>query len=214
MPASPISALSLAAKKMGGDVQEAVGQGKRWGVDITYIVQDAPLGLAHCVLIAQDFLGDDRFVMFLGDNVIEGGISKLIGDFEDSDYHCQIVLTPVEEPQHYGVAEFNAGSAPSNNWWKSRATRSSNLALVGIYMFDEHVHEAVPRDETLLARRTGNHRRHPVAGGAGLQRPSLTSIADGGSIPASRSICWPPTARCWKNYAQSRWLCRSGFAGR
>ena len=60
---------------------------------ITYIPQEAPLGLAHCVLIAREFLGDDRFVMFLGDNVIEGGISNLIRGFEDSDYHCQIVLT-------------------------------------------------------------------------------------------------------------------------
>lgn len=132
----------IGSEENGRRVREAVGQGKRWGVDITYIVQDAPLGLAHCVLIAEDFLGDDRFVMFLGDNVIEGGISNLISDFEDSAYHCQIVLTPVEEPQHYGVAELNEDGSIKQLVEKPREPRS-NLALVGIYMFDEHVHEAV-----------------------------------------------------------------------
>ncbi len=126
----------------GKRVQEAVGQGKRWGVNITYIPQDAPLGLAHCVLIARDFLGDDRFVMFLGDNVIEGGISNLIREFENSTYNCQIVLTPVEEPQHYGVAELNPDHSIKRLVEKPREPQS-NLALVGIYMFDPHIHEGV-----------------------------------------------------------------------
>ncbi|MCO6452949.1 MAG: glucose-1-phosphate thymidylyltransferase [Caldilineales bacterium] len=126
----------------GRRVQDAVGQGRRWGVDITYIPQDAPLGLAHCVAIAQDFLGSERFVMFLGDNVIEGGISNLIRGFEQSDYDCQIVLKEVEEPQHYGVAELNPDRSIKRLVEKPREPRS-NLALVGIYMFNEHVHEAV-----------------------------------------------------------------------
>ena len=74
---------------------------------ITFIPQDAPLGLAHAVKISQDFLGSDRFVMFLGDNVIQGGISDLIRRFETSDWDAQVVLTPVSEPQHYGVAELD-----------------------------------------------------------------------------------------------------------
>lgn len=126
----------------GKRVQEAVGTGERWGVAITYLPQEAPLGLAHCVLIARDFLGDDRFVMFLGDNVIEGGISGLIREFESSSYHCQIVLTPVEEPQHYGVAELRPDGSIKQLVEKPRQPQS-NLALVGIYMFDTHVHEAV-----------------------------------------------------------------------
>ncbi len=126
----------------GRRVQEAVGHGERWGVTITYLPQQAPLGLAHCVLIAREFLGDDRFVMFLGDNVIEGGISNLIRGFEGSDYHCQIVLTPVEEPQHYGVVELNEDGSIKGLVEKPREPRS-NLALVGIYMFDSHIHEAV-----------------------------------------------------------------------
>ncbi len=126
----------------GKRVQEAVGQGRRWDADITYIVQEAPLGLAHCVLIAREFLGDERFVMFLGDNVIEGGISKLIREFENSDYNSQIVLTPVSEPQHYGVAELNPDRSIKKLVEKPRNPRS-NLALVGIYMFDATIHEAV-----------------------------------------------------------------------
>lgn len=126
----------------GKRVQEAVGQGRRWDANITYIVQEAPLGLAHCVLIARDFLGDERFVMFLGDNVIEGGISNLIREFENSDYNSQIVLTPVSEPQHYGVAELNPDRSIKKLVEKPRNPRS-NLALVGIYMFDATIHEAV-----------------------------------------------------------------------
>jgi len=126
----------------GRKVRAAVGDGSRWDVKITYIVQDEPRGLAHAVLIARDYLGDDRFVMFLGDNVIEGGISTLIREFENSDYNAQIVLTPVAEPQHYGVAELNPDGSIKQLVEKPREPRS-NLALVGIYMFDDHVHEAV-----------------------------------------------------------------------
>ncbi len=126
----------------GRKVRAAVGDGSRWDVKITYIVQDEPRGLAHAVLIARDYLGDDRFVMFLGDNVIEGGISNLIREFEGSDYNAQIVLTPVPEPQHYGVAELNPDGSIKQLVEKPREPRS-NLALVGIYMFDHHIHEAV-----------------------------------------------------------------------
>jgi glucose-1-phosphate thymidylyltransferase len=125
----------------GRRVQEAVGDGQRWQAQITYIPQEAPLGLAHCVLIAREFLGEERFVMFLGDNVIQGGIGGLIREFEGSDYHCQIVLTPVEEPQHYGVAELNPDQSIKRLVEKPREPRS-NLALVGIYMFDHHIFEA------------------------------------------------------------------------
>ncbi len=126
----------------GRKVRAAVGDGSLWDVNITYIVQDEPKGLAHAVLIARDYLQDDRFVMFLGDNVIEGGISNLIREFEGSDYNAQIVLTPVAEPQHYGVAELNPDGSIKQLVEKPREPKS-NLALVGIYMFDFHVHEAV-----------------------------------------------------------------------
>lgn len=123
-------------------IREAVGDGSRWGVRITYIQQEAPLGLAHAVKISRPFLGDERFVMFLGDNVIEGGISPLIRQFADSDWNCQIVLTEVAEPQHYGVAELDGDGRIIRLEEKPKQPRS-NLALVGIYMFDHHVFEAV-----------------------------------------------------------------------
>jgi glucose-1-phosphate thymidylyltransferase len=126
----------------GAEIRQAVGTGARWDVKITYIPQEAPLGLAHAVKISQDFLGDDRFVMFLGDNVIQGGISALIRQFSGSDWNSQVVLTEVAQPQHYGVAELNDQGQIKQLVEKPR-NPPSNLALVGIYMFDHHVFEAV-----------------------------------------------------------------------
>ncbi|MER2599047.1 MAG: glucose-1-phosphate thymidylyltransferase [Caldilineales bacterium] len=123
-------------------IREAVGEGERWDVRVTYIPQDAPLGLAHAVKISQDFLGDERFVMFLGDNVIEGGISPLIREFEHSAWNSQIVLTRVEKPEQYGVAEIAANGSIVRLIEKPKQP-PSDLALVGIYMFDHHIFRAV-----------------------------------------------------------------------
>jgi glucose-1-phosphate thymidylyltransferase len=123
-------------------VREAVGDGRRWGIQVTYIAQEAPLGLAHAVKISQSFLGDDRFVMFLGDNVIQGGISDLIRRFETSAWTSQVVLTAVAEPQHYGVAELDDQGCIAHLVEKPRQPKS-NLALVGIYMFSAPIFEAV-----------------------------------------------------------------------
>ncbi|MBN1427788.1 MAG: glucose-1-phosphate thymidylyltransferase [Anaerolineae bacterium] len=124
------------------EIREAVGDGSRWNARITYIPQDAPLGLAHAVKISRDFLGDDRFVMFLGDNVIEGGISSLIKQFDSSQWNSQIVLTEVADPEHFGVAELN-GDGQIKQLIEKPKQPPSNLALVGIYMFDAHIFEAV-----------------------------------------------------------------------
>ncbi len=136
-----IDEIGIVIGDTGPEIREAIGDGGQWGVRVTYIPQDAPLGLAHAVKISRDFLGDDRFVMFLGDNVIQGGIADLIAQFGDSRWNCQIVLTPVAEPQHYGVAELDADERIVRLVEKPREPRS-DLALVGIYMFDHHVHEA------------------------------------------------------------------------
>ncbi|MFN8499269.1 MAG: glucose-1-phosphate thymidylyltransferase [Anaerolineae bacterium] len=123
------------------EIMAAVGGGKRFGVHIEYIPQDAPLGLAHAVKISQPYIGDDRFVMFLGDNVIQGGINRLIGEFASSDWNAQIVLTRVAEPEHYGVAVVEDGQIV--RLVEKPRVPPSDLALVGIYMFDGHIFEAV-----------------------------------------------------------------------
>lgn len=124
------------------DIKTAVGRGGRWNVDVTYIHQEKPLGLAHAVKVSQDFLEDEPFVMFLGDNVIEGGITNLVKQFARSDWNSQIVLTRVEHPERYGVAELNEEGRVIQLVEKPKDP-PSDLALVGIYMFDHHIHDAV-----------------------------------------------------------------------
>src|SRR6185503_5939427 len=102
-----ITEIGIVIGDTGPEIREAVGDGSRWSVTIEYIPQDAPLGLAHAVKISREFLGDDRFVMFLGDNVIEGGISSLIVQFASSDWNSQIVLKEVSNPSQFGVAELD-----------------------------------------------------------------------------------------------------------
>ncbi|MEI7646306.1 MAG: glucose-1-phosphate thymidylyltransferase [Chloroflexales bacterium] len=126
----------------GDEIRAVVGSGKRWGIQITYIPQDAPAGLAHAVKISRDFLGDDRFVMFLGDNCIQGGISPLIQQFGQSAYNAQIVLKKVSDPRSFGVAELDEEGRITRLVEKPREPRS-DLALVGIYMFDRHIWDAV-----------------------------------------------------------------------
>lgn len=138
-----IDDIGIVVGDTAAEIKEAVGTGRRWGIKITYIQQDQPLGLAHAVKVSQGFLGNDRFVMFLGDNVIEGGISSLIREFEDSDYNCQIVLTPVDDPSRYGVAELDPDSRRIIRLVEKPRNPPSDLVLVGIYMFDETVWDAV-----------------------------------------------------------------------
>lgn len=127
----------------GREIREACGDGAKWGVKLTYILQHSPDGLAHAVKIAQDFIGDERFVMFLGDNVIEGGISDLIRDFESHpDWHSQVVLKRVENPSDFGCAVLNTDGSIQRLIEKPKQP-PSDLALIGIYMFDFHIFEAV-----------------------------------------------------------------------
>jgi glucose-1-phosphate thymidylyltransferase len=123
------------------EIKAAAGDGSRWGVKLTYIRQEAPLGIAHAVKTAQSFLKEDPFVLFLGDNVIEGGIRKLVNQFSSSQWNAQIVLKRVEDPRAFGVAELKDGRIVRLE--EKPKQPKSDLALVGIYMFDAHVFEAV-----------------------------------------------------------------------
>ena len=121
---------------------DAVGDGSAFGLEVTYLRQEAPLGLAHAVLIAGEFLGDDDFVMYLGDNFIVGGISALAGQFRVARPDVQIMLTPVADPREFGVAELDQAGQVVGLEEKPRQPKS-DLALVGVYLFTSCVHEAV-----------------------------------------------------------------------
>jgi glucose-1-phosphate thymidylyltransferase len=124
------------------EVMAAVGDGSALGINVTYIPQEFPLGLAHAVLIARDFLGEDDFCMFLGDNFLLGGVTELVEEFRDSTADAQILLTEVAEPQFYGVAVLDDSGAVVRMVEKPKDP-PSNLAVVGVYMFRPVVHEAV-----------------------------------------------------------------------
>jgi glucose-1-phosphate thymidylyltransferase len=123
-------------------IESAVGDGSAFGLDVTYIRQDAPLGLAHAVLIARDFLGNDDFVMYLGDNFIVGGITEQVGQFRSARPDAQIMLTRVADPRQFGVAELDAAGCVIGLTEKPEQPKS-DMALVGVYIFTSAVHEAV-----------------------------------------------------------------------
>jgi len=137
-----VTEIGVVLGQTGPEIIEALGDGSRWGVRIGYIPQESPDGLAHAVKISQDFLGDDPFVMFLGDNVIQGGISSLIRDFTNHQWNSQIVLKQVANPSAFGVAKLR-GDGTIEQLIEKPKDPPSNLALVGIYMFDHHIFEAV-----------------------------------------------------------------------
>jgi glucose-1-phosphate thymidylyltransferase len=122
------------------EIMEAVGDGSRFGIKVTYIHQEAPLGLAHAVKITRDFVGDDRFIVYLGDNLILSGITDFVRKFEANSPNCQILLAHVPNPQDFGVAELE-GDRVARLVEKPREPRS-DLALVGVYMFDSTIFDA------------------------------------------------------------------------
>ena len=123
------------------EIRAAVGDGSAFGIRVTYIRQPAPLGLAHAVQVSRAFLGDDSFVMFLGDNLILDGITPFVREFERERPNSQILLARVPNPQDFGVAELE-GDRVVRLVEKPKEPRS-DLALVGVYMFDSTIWEAV-----------------------------------------------------------------------
>jgi glucose-1-phosphate thymidylyltransferase len=157
MAAAGVSEIGIIiAPETGDEIRAAAGDGGRFGVKISYIVQDEPLGLAHAVLTAEPFLGSSPFVMYLGDNLLQGGISDLVMAFREHGPDALILLTPVPDPQNYGVAELDGvpPGAPSGAQAEQGAVGSvvrlvekppnptTDLALVGVYMFTAAVHDA------------------------------------------------------------------------
>jgi glucose-1-phosphate thymidylyltransferase len=130
----------IIAPETGGEIREVAGDGSQFGVSITYIEQDAPLGLAHAVLTAEPFLGGSPFVMYLGDNLLQGGIDDLVAAFVRDEPDALILLTPVDEPQHFGVAELEDGRV--KRLQEKPPEPRTNLALVGVYLFTRAIHDA------------------------------------------------------------------------
>ena len=123
------------------EIQQALGDGSRFGARITYIEQDAPRGLAHAVLISEAYLRGERFVMYLGDNLIADGITALVDDYRRIGCNSQILLARVPNPEQFGVAELANGTVVRLT--EKPEHPKSDLALVGVYMFDETIFEAV-----------------------------------------------------------------------
>ncbi len=130
----------IIAPETGAEIRATVGEGERFGARITYILQDEPSGLAHAVLTAEPFLGVDPFVMYLGDNLLQGGITELVASFRSGAPDALILLTPVDDPENYGVAELEDGRVV--RLVEKPPEPRSDLALVGVYMFTAAVHAA------------------------------------------------------------------------
>ncbi len=136
----------IIAPETGPEIEAAAGDGSKFGVKITYIVQDEPLGLAHAVLTAEPFLGESPFVMYLGDNLLQGGISDLVTAFREHSPDALILLTPVPDPENFGVAELAEAATGEVGrvvrLIEKPAEPATDLALVGVYMFTSAVHDA------------------------------------------------------------------------
>ena len=125
------------------EIRAAVGDGSRWGLEVTYIEQDAPRGLAHAVLISEPYLGQEPFVMYLGDNLLNRGIRHFVEQFAATRPAAQILLTHVPDPQMFGVAELRDGKVVG--LVEKPKEPKSDLALVGVYMFGPAIFDSVKR---------------------------------------------------------------------
>lgn len=134
----------IISPETGKAIQQAVGDGGRWGMKVEYIMQEQPLGLAHAVKVARAFLGTDPFIMYLGDNLIGSGIRGFCENFEKSTADAHILLKEVSEASSFGIAEIDGDGKVIRLVEKPKEPRS-NLALVGIYFFSSRIHEAIDR---------------------------------------------------------------------
>jgi len=147
MVSAGITEIGVIVGDTRAEVMAALGDGSQWGAQITFIPQDAPLGLAHCVLIAADFLGDDDFVMYLGDNLLEQDLGAFVHAFEAARATpepptAQILLKRVPDPHRFGIAELDAAGHVVRLVEKP-ADPPTDLALVGVYLFDRTINDAV-----------------------------------------------------------------------
>src|SRR6266851_3909638 len=141
LAASGIREIGIVVGDTRQEIRDAVGAGSRFGVSVTYIEQEAPLGLAHAVLVSEPFLGTDPFCMYLGDNLIRERLEPLVTRFRDEKPNCQILLAAVPDPTQFGVAVLKDGQVV--RLVEKPKDPPSNLGLVGVYMFDATIFKAV-----------------------------------------------------------------------
>jgi glucose-1-phosphate thymidylyltransferase len=202
-----ITEIGIITGETGPEIRAAVGDGSRWGARVTYIPQEAPLGLAHCVLIAREFLGEDDFVMYLGDNLLRQGIAEFVERFEEDRRSrgadvggdqttvpsAQILLARVPDPQRFGVAEIGPDGEVVRLVEKPEQPMS-DLALVGVYLFDPSIHTAVatiapsPRGELEITDAIqwlidhGHRVRHEVLDGWWKDTGKLQPLLEGNRL--------------------------------
>jgi glucose-1-phosphate thymidylyltransferase len=146
MAAAGITQVGIIIGDTGNEIRAAVGDGSRFGLAVTFIPQDAPRGLAHAVLTAEEFIGDSAFCMYLGDNLLRDGVAGFVDEFRAGDADAMILLQHVPNPSEYGVAELDASGAVKQLVEKPKEPKS-DLALVGVYLFTSAIFDAARRLE-------------------------------------------------------------------
>ena len=136
-----IKDIGLIIGETGEDIKNELREGSKWGVNISYIEQKEALGLAHAVSVAKDFLGEEKFLMYLGDNLLKNGVENYAEKFIQGNYNAFVLLTEVDNPSQFGVAELKEGRVV--RVVEKPKEPVSNLALIGVYFFDKKVHQAI-----------------------------------------------------------------------
>ncbi len=139
--AAGIKEVGIVVGDTRAEIEAAVGDGSPWGFRVTYIPQEAPLGLAHAVKISKEFMGGSPFLMFLGDNLLKEGLNGIVEDFKKNKPNAQILVAKVPNPQQFGVVEMNGSRVL--RLVEKPAEPKSDLALVGVYLFDSTIFEAI-----------------------------------------------------------------------